>query len=90
VSVVGTLAGLVSAALVAAPAVAFSLLPLAALPLVVAASTVGATAESVLAARFEHRGILNNDLLNVINTGVAALVALAFASPAWLPARFVL
>ncbi|MGE0040915.1 MAG: DUF92 domain-containing protein [Vicinamibacterales bacterium] len=90
VSVTGTLAGLVSAALVAVPAVAFSLLPLAALPLVVAASTAGAVTESLLAARLEHRGILNNDLLNVINTGAAALVAFAFASPAWLPARFVL
>ena len=90
VTVAGTLAGIVSAALVATPAFALGLLPWAALPVVVVACTVGAVIESMLAAATEHHGILNNDLLNVVNTAAAAAVAVSLASPAWLPARLVL
>jgi len=31
--------------------------------------------ESALGATLEHRGVLNNDVLNFINTGVAVFVA---------------
>src|SRR5439155_691422 len=45
----------------------------------VIAATAGALVESVLAATLEGPGILNNDMLNFINTAVAAVVALALA-----------
>jgi uncharacterized membrane protein len=48
------------------------------LPVVVGA-TAGALVESAFAATLEGPGILNNDMLNFINTAVAAAVALALA-----------
>ena len=44
---------------------------------VVVGATVGALVESALGATLEGPGILNNDMLNFINTAVAAAVALA-------------
>jgi uncharacterized membrane protein len=44
---------------------------------VVIAATAGSLVESVLGATLEAPGILNNDSLNFINTGVAALSAVA-------------
>jgi uncharacterized membrane protein len=44
---------------------------------VVIAATIGSLVESVLGATLEAPGILNNDSLNFINTGVAALAAVA-------------
>jgi len=46
---------------------------------VVVAATAGAFVESVLGATLEGPGILNNDMLNFINTAVAALMAIALA-----------
>ena len=46
---------------------------------VVVAATAGALVESALGATLEGPGILNNDMLNFINTAVAAAVALAIA-----------
>jgi uncharacterized membrane protein len=45
----------------------------------VAGATVGSFAESALSATFEHRGILNNDVLNFLNTAIAAAAAIALA-----------
>ena len=42
-------------------------------------ATVGALVESALGATLEGPGILNNDMLNFINTAVAAVVAIAIA-----------
>ena len=42
-------------------------------------ATAGALVESALGATLEGPGILNNDMLNFINTAVAAAVALAIA-----------
>ena len=47
------------------------------LALVVVAATVGSLIESWLGATLEAPGILNNDMLNFINTAAAALAALA-------------
>ena len=47
---------------------------------VVIAATVGALVESALAATLEAPGMVNNDILNFINTAVAAVTALAIAS----------
>ena len=78
-SLEGTAAGLVGAAALAALALALGILPRhAMIPLIVAA-TVGSLVESLLAATFEGPGILNNDALNLINTAVAAFVAVSIA-----------
>jgi uncharacterized membrane protein len=50
---------------------ALGLIATTAIPLVVAGALAGAFVESALGATLEARGILNNDLLNFINTAVA-------------------
>jgi uncharacterized protein (TIGR00297 family) len=75
VTLVGTLAGVVAAAIIAAPAVILWLLPADRIPLIVAACTAGAFVESALATRFESRGVLDNNALNVLNTACAAALA---------------
>ena len=78
-SVEGTAAGLVAAIALAAAGAAAGLIPASAIPIIVAAATAGALVESALGATLEGPGILNNDMLNFINTAVAASVALAIA-----------
>jgi uncharacterized membrane protein len=46
---------------------------------VTAGATVGAFAESALAASLEAPGIVNNDVLNFMNTAIAAAVAVFLA-----------
>jgi uncharacterized membrane protein len=46
---------------------------------VVVGATVGSCVESLLGATLEAPGILNNDMLNFLNTAVAAGVALLVA-----------
>jgi len=74
-----TAAGLLAAFALAAAGVALGLVPPSAIVTIVAAATIGALAESALGATLEGPGILNNDMLNFINTAVAAAVALALA-----------
>jgi uncharacterized protein (TIGR00297 family) len=76
-SMEGTAAGIVGALALAAAAVALGLVPYAALAPIVIAATAGALVESALGATLEAPGILNNDMLNFINTAVAALLAVA-------------
>ena len=76
-SLEGTAAGLVAAFALATVAVAFGLIAAGAMLAVIIGATAGALAESVLAATLEAPGILNNDVLNFLNTAVAAAVALA-------------
>jgi uncharacterized protein (TIGR00297 family) len=78
-SLEGTAAGLVAAGALAALAVGMSLVPPYALTPIVAAATLGALVESLLAATFEGPGVLNNDALNLINTGAAAYFAVSIA-----------
>jgi uncharacterized protein (TIGR00297 family) len=75
-SVEGTLAGIAGASVLAAVAVSAGLVPQTALVAVVAGATVGSLAESLLGATLEAPGILNNDMLNFLNTAVAAAVAI--------------
>jgi uncharacterized protein (TIGR00297 family) len=76
-SLEGTAAGLVSALGLAALGARLGLLPSTAVVALVGSATVGALVESVLGATLEGPGILNNDMLNFINTAVAALAMLA-------------
>jgi uncharacterized protein (TIGR00297 family) len=74
-SVVGTLAGLASAALLAGTGAVLGLIAAGTVPVVVAGATVGALAESIMGATLEPRGVVNNDVLNFLNTSIAAGVA---------------
>ena len=78
-SLEGTAAGIVAAAALAALGVALGLVPASAIVPAVVGATAGALVESALAATLEGPGILNNDMLNFINTAVAAALALALA-----------
>jgi uncharacterized protein (TIGR00297 family) len=76
VSLEGTIAGLLAALALAAVGTALGLIPASAIVIVVIGATVGALLESALGATLEGPGILNNDMLNFINTAAAAVVAL--------------
>lgn len=78
-SLEGTAAGIVAAFALAAIAVELGLITGGMTVAVVVAATAGALVESVLGATLEAPGILNNDMLNFINTAVAATVVLALA-----------
>jgi uncharacterized protein (TIGR00297 family) len=71
ISIEGTAAGL------AAVALWLSVVPGAGVLPIIIGAVVGATTESLLAAAFEPSGVLNNDALNLINTAVAAYVAVS-------------
>ncbi len=75
-SLEGTVAGVLAALGLAAVGTALGLIPASAIVVVVLAATAGALVESALGATLEGPGILNNDMLNFINTAVAAVVAL--------------
>ena len=78
-SVEGTAAGFLGAAALTALAIALGLVSRAELLPIVAGATAGALAESLLAASLEGPGVLNNDALNLINTALAAYVAVSIA-----------
>ncbi len=78
-SLEGTAAGLVAALALAAAGVAAGLAPASWILTIVVGATVGALVESALGATLEGPGILNNDMLNFINTAVAAAVIVAMA-----------
>lgn len=78
-SVEGTIAGIAGAVGLGAVAVALDLVPAAWLAPIVAGATAGSLLESWLGATLEAPGILNNDMLNFINTAAAALAAIAVA-----------
>lgn len=75
-SLEGTAAGLAAAFLMALVAWALGLVPSWTLWIIVLAATAGALVESALAATLEEKHVLNNHLLNFINTLVAVCVAL--------------
>jgi uncharacterized protein (TIGR00297 family) len=82
VSLEGTVAGLLGAFGLAAVAVVLDLVPARTLLPIVAGATIGSFVESALGATLEANGVLNNDVLNFINTGVAAFAALMISGVA--------
>jgi uncharacterized membrane protein len=60
-------------------AVSLGITPTAALVPLLLGATLGSLAESLLGATLEPRGILNNDLLNFLNTSIAAGAAVLLA-----------
>ena len=79
VSLEGTAAGLVAALGLAALAQLLGLIHGNAVWYATAGATVGTFVESSLGATLEAPGILDNDTLNFLNTGVAAAIAVALA-----------
>ncbi len=80
ISAEGTAAGLIAALALAALGAVVGLVPFAIVPAIVIAATLGSLVESVLGATLEGPGILNNDVLNFVNTAVAAVMAIELAA----------
>jgi uncharacterized protein (TIGR00297 family) len=78
-SVEGTIAGVLGALSLGIAGNLLGLVPAAAVAIVVIGATAGSLIESWLGATLEGPGILNNDVLNFINTAAAALIAVAVA-----------
>ena len=78
-SVEGTTAGVLGAGLLAVVAAGLELTPWHWTWVVVVAATAGALVESLLAATLEASGVLDNDLLNFLNTAAAAAAAVLIA-----------
>jgi uncharacterized protein (TIGR00297 family) len=76
VSAEGTIAGLAAACALATVGLGLGLIPASALAPAVVGALAGGLVESALGAALEGPGILNNDLLNFVNTAVAAAAAL--------------
>ena len=79
-SIEGTIAGVAGAIGLGAVAAALGIVPWAAVVAIVIGATIGSLLESWLGATLEGPGILNNDVLNFINTAAGAFVALGVAS----------
>jgi uncharacterized protein (TIGR00297 family) len=79
ISLEGTAAGILCAFALSALGVMLGLLQPNHVWFVVIGATAGAFAESWLGATLEGPGIVNNDLLNFLNTAIAALVAVLLA-----------
>ncbi|HUL71969.1 MAG TPA: DUF92 domain-containing protein [Vicinamibacterales bacterium] len=80
VSSEGTAAGIAASFGLAALAFALGLIPASLIPAVVLASTLASFAEGALGALFEGPGILNNDVLNFLNSAIGAALALLVAT----------
>lgn len=79
ISIEGTAAGLLGALLLGSLGVALGLVPAGALLPVVAGATIGSFAESAMGATLEGPGFVNNDVLNFLNTAIAAAAAVLIA-----------
>jgi uncharacterized protein (TIGR00297 family) len=78
VSLEGTAAGLVGAALLAGLGAALGIVTSRTILPIVAGATIGSWVESLMGATLEDRRLVNNDMLNFLNTAIAAGAA------AWL------
>jgi uncharacterized protein (TIGR00297 family) len=79
ISMIGTAAGLIGAVALSVVGVAVGLIPWASVIPAAAGATVGAFAESAMGARLENPGYVNNDVLNFLNTAIAAVAALSIS-----------
>jgi uncharacterized protein (TIGR00297 family) len=79
VSLEGTAAGLLGALVLGALGVALGLVPARMLVPVIAGATIGSLAESAMGATLEGPGVVNNDVLNFLNTAIASLAAVLLA-----------
>lgn len=77
VSLEGTAAGLIGALVLAAFGAGVGLIPWWAVWAAVAGAAAGSAVESVLASTLESARVVNNDVLNFVNTAAGAAVAIA-------------
>ena len=77
ISLFGTLAALLGAASVAVAAIVTGLVPVSQLATIILAGFFGVIIDSLLGAIFERRGLLDNDLVNLLSTAAAAGMAWA-------------
>lgn len=75
VTLSGTLAGFLAAAITAGCAALLGLAPLTTMAVIAVAGAGGMTVDSFLGALLEQRGYLNNDLVNLLSTASAAGIA---------------
>jgi len=76
----GTLVGLVAAFLVGLVCAATQVVPFHDLLLCTAAAMAGTLADSLLGATWERQGVLGNNAVNFLSSGIAALLGWIFAS----------
>lgn len=79
-SLEGTIAGIAGAVALAAVAAALGIVPWAALVAIAIGAAAGSLLESWLGATLEGPGILNNDVLNFINTAAGVAVTLGITT----------
>ena len=77
VSIIGTVSGLLSAAVIAVISAAVGLLPWQYLPNCLGAAAAGMLFDSVLGASLERQGRIGNDAVNLLSTLLAAILAAA-------------
>jgi uncharacterized protein (TIGR00297 family) len=75
ISLFGTIAAVLGAASVAVAAVATGLVPVSQISTIMLAGVFGTVIDSLLGAVFERRGMLDNDLVNLLSTAAAAGMA---------------
>ncbi len=75
ISFFGTIAALLGAASVAVAAVLTGLVPVSQLAIIILAGFFGTVIDSLLGAVFERRGLLDNDLVNLLSTAAAVGMA---------------
>jgi uncharacterized protein (TIGR00297 family) len=75
ISLSGTIAGIAAAAITAACATVFGLVPGLGAFVIACSGVAGMFVDSLLGATLEKRGYLNNDLVNLLSTAAAALLA---------------
>jgi uncharacterized protein (TIGR00297 family) len=79
ITLLGTLAGAAAAAVVGAVACLTGLIPMVEMPRVLLAAFVGSSADSLLGATLERRGLMNNEAVNFSNTLVGALTGIGLS-----------
>ena len=79
VTLLGTTAGAIAALLIAATCLAAGMLDWRAAFVAAGAGVMGMVADSVLGATVERRGVLGNNGVNFLSTGIAALIAFVAA-----------
>lgn len=80
VSIEGTVAGVIASAIVGLAGVALHILTFKAAGFVVIAAFIGTTAESYLGATLEQMKIIDNEIINFMNTLVGAAAAMALVA----------
>ena len=80
ISLFGTIAALLGSASVAVAAVLTGLVPVNQLAMIIMAGFFGTVIDSLLGAVFERRGLLDNDLVNLLSTAAAVGMAWGLGS----------